>query len=92
MKINNKLLKEMSEYDKGSNTYMIEEMAELTQAFMKQQRDKKNANVLEEIADVYCTMMIYCYHHGISEATLVSIAEYKINRELGRIANDRSKA
>jgi len=60
----------------------IEEMAELTQALLK------NTNIAEEIADVEIMLEQIKYLYFIDNEEVGKIKDYKINRTLERIANN----
>lgn len=86
--IDKDLMKQINELDKGTPIFLVEEMAELTQALMKKERGKQNENnIIEECADVYATLIPYCEYYGITEEDLKAKAEYKIRRAIRRGGN-----
>jgi len=70
-------------YGKQAQTLKcIEEKAELTQALCK------NTNIAEEIADVEIMLEQIKYLYFIDDEEVEKIKEYKINRQIDRIANN----
>lgn len=76
-------------YDSRVNQ-TIEEMSELMQAFMKQRRypeqEGRQAQVIEEIADVLVCIDQIIYLAGIDGEAIEGIKSAKMKRELSRIA------
>lgn len=79
----------------GLNNQMmqtIEEMGELTQAIVKVFRnglDNERDNLIEELADV--EIMIEQLDYLLGDNQIEKIKEYKINRQLSRIAQEEAK-
>lgn len=79
----------------GLNNQMmqaIEEMGELTQAIVKVYRnglDNERDGLIEELADV--EIMIEQLDYLLGDNQIEKIKEYKINRQLSRIAQEEAK-
>lgn len=79
----------------GLNNQMmqaIEEMGELTQAIVKVYRnglDNERDGLIEELADVQ--IMIEQLDYLLGDSQIKKIKEYKINRQLSRIALEETK-
>lgn len=79
----------------GLNNQMmqaIEEMGELTQAIVKVFRnglDNERDNLIEELADV--EIMIEQLDYLLGDNQIEKIKEYKVNRQLNRIAQEGLK-
>lgn len=79
----------------GLNNQMmqaIEEMGELTQAIVKVYRnglDNERDDLIEELADVQ--IMIEQLDYLLGDSQIKKIKEYKIDRQLSRIALEETK-
>ena len=79
----------------GLNNQMmqtVEEMGELTQAIVKVFRnglDNERDNLIEELADV--EIMIEQLDYLLGDNQIEKIKEYKVNRQLNRIAQEGLK-
>lgn len=79
----------------GLNNQMmqaIEEMGELTQAIVKVYRnglDNERDGLIEELADV--EIMIEQLDYLLGDNQIEKVKEYKINRQLNRIAQEEAK-
>ena len=79
----------------GLNNQMmqtVEEMGELTQAIVKVFRnglDNERDNLIEELADV--EIMIEQLDYLLGDNQIEKVKEYKINRQINRIAQEEAK-
>ena len=91
----NEGIKTIAEHYGLNNQMMqaIEEMGELTQAIVKVYRnglDNERDNLIEELADV--EIMIEQLDYLLGDNQIEKVKEYKINRQINRIAQEGLKA
>ncbi len=90
----NERIKQIADHYGLNNQMMqaIEEMGELTQAIVKVFRnglDNERDGLIEELADV--EIMIEQLDYLLGDNQIEKIKEYKINRQLSRIAQEEAK-